>query len=171
MKYWASSRETTDLPTPPFSPPIRWMFVMRTRLQHSLALRHSSSPAASRLGRRSAVLPLARHQREVRALRVVALENPLPARYFMGAHQDRAARSLDAICSRIDGRNIEVVAPERTRNGRRLRHHAARRWAACCKQLISAHLAHVEAVRLRPPEHGFIERERALPFVGIQLAP
>src|SRR5581483_5665697 len=28
MKYWASRRATTDLPTPPFSPPMRWMFVM-----------------------------------------------------------------------------------------------------------------------------------------------
>ncbi len=25
MKYCASRRESTDLPTPPFSPPMRWM--------------------------------------------------------------------------------------------------------------------------------------------------
>jgi hypothetical protein len=28
MKYWAMTRATTDLPTPPFSPPMRWMFAM-----------------------------------------------------------------------------------------------------------------------------------------------
>ena len=26
MKYWAMTRATTDLPTPPFSPPMKWMF-------------------------------------------------------------------------------------------------------------------------------------------------
>src|ERR1700720_2988606 len=38
MKYWASRRATTDLPTPPFSPPTRWICVMRGYFSNSASL-------------------------------------------------------------------------------------------------------------------------------------
>src|SRR4051812_19612494 len=79
---------------------------------------------------------LRRDQREHRALRVEAVDDPASARNRLRTVDDLPASRLDAGNGRIDGIDVEVVEPERLRNVRHLVHHAARLRAADGKNLI-----------------------------------
>src|SRR5437870_2702845 len=97
-------------------------------------------------------LPCWRDQREMRALRVLALDDPLAAWHVHRTHNDLAAIVGDAFGGRVDGIDVEIELPERNRDLRRLVHDATAGFRAGREGLINAHLAHVELAGAGPAE-------------------
>ena len=90
-------------------------------------------------------------QREYGALRVGAMNDPGAARHGSWAIEDLAAAGLHALRRRLDVVNVEIVEPERKRQCRRLRQHAAERLPIGGKLLIRTDRTSVGA-RFLPAE-------------------
>src|SRR5215469_15742276 len=114
-------------------------------------------------GRKPRRLTFWRHQVEMRPLRVYRVHNPHSARHLDGAVEDLTTTLGNAVCAGIDRIDIEIEAPMRHWNLRRLGHHAANRRSARGEKLIDAHGSHVVRFRFGPAKHLGIERKGALP--------
>src|SRR5205807_10173399 len=67
--------------------------------------------------------------------------------------------------------DVEIIKPERVRDLRRLRHHAAARHTPDREDLVRAHRPHVHGLGLGPAEQPGIERKSAVEIARVQLVP